>query len=348
MTGIEEREIGRTGLSVTSLGFGGVGLGQKVAAISEATAEATLRAALGSGVAYFDTSPWYGHGLSEHRTGHVLRTVPRDRFVLSTKVGRLFFRPDDPKTYKTEAWCDGLPFDYRFDYTADGIRRSYEDSLQRLGLNQIDLLYVHDLDARLDEGDANGREIGGVAGAIEQLDEGGGWRMLSDMRASGEIRGIGFGINYTGLIPRFLERFDPDMFLIAMPYTLLDQDALETGELPLLREKRISAVIGSVFSSGITATGATGEAVYGYRTPPRETVAKLKGIEAACARHDVPMRAAAVQFPLFHPVVAAIIPGAMAPEHAAENAALLKHPIPADFWAELKAEGLLHADAPTG
>lgn len=350
MAEIEKREIGRTGLSVTALGFGGVGLGQKAEAagsiISEAEAEATVRAALAAGVGYFDTSPWYGHGLSEHRTGHVLRTVPRKRFVLSTKVGRLLFRPENPATYRTTSWTSGLPFDYRFDYTADGVRRSYEDSLQRLGLNRIDLLFVHDLDKRLDEGDANGRDIGGVAGAIEQLDRGGGWRALADMRAGGEISGIGFGINYTGLIPRFLEKFDPDMFLIAMPYTLLDQDALDE-ELPMLQERGISAVIGSVFSSGITATGATGDAVYGYRPPPSETLAKLKGIEAACARHDVPMRAAALQFPLFHPAVAAIIPGAMAPAHATENAALLRHPIPADFWAELKAEGLIHAAAPT-
>lgn len=351
MAEIEKREIGKTGLRVTALGFGGVGLGQKAEAagsvISEAEAEATVRAALAAGVEYFDTSPWYGHGLSEHRTGHVLRTLPRDGFVLSTKVGRLLFRPDNPGTYQTKSWANGLPFDYRFDYTADGIRRSYEDSLQRLGLNRVDLLFVHDLDRRLDDGDANGREVGGVAGAIEQLDRGGGWQVLADMRASGEISGIGFGINYTGLIPRFLERFDPDMFLIAMPYTLLDQDALDE-ELPVLQERNISAIIGSVFSSGITATGATADAVYGYRKPPEEALARLRGIEAACTRYDVPMRAAALQFPLFHPAVAAIIPGAMQPAHATENATLMHHPIPADFWAELKADKLIHAGAPTG
>lgn len=347
MPDIEKREIGRTGLSVTALGFGGVGLGQRVGAISEAQAEATLLAALDAGVGYFDTSPWYGHCLSEHRTGHVLRQQPRDSYVLSTKVGRLFFRPQDPDRFKTKVWVDGLPFDYRFDYTADGIRRSYEDSLHRLGLNRIDLLFVHDLDSRLDEGDANGLEIGGIPGAIRQLDEGGGWQELADMRARGEIRGIGFGINYTGLIPRFLERFDPDLFLVAMPYTLMDQDALG-AELPLCQERGIGVVIGSVFSSGIAATGATDDAVYGYKPPPDAVVAKLKGIEAACARHDVPMRAAALRFPLFHPAVASIIPGAMAPEQVAENAALLHHPIPADFWADLKAEGLMHRDAPTG
>ena len=347
MPNFEKRSVGRTGLSVTSLGFGGVGLGQRVGAISEAQAEATLNAALAAGVRYFDTSPWYGHGLSEHRTGHVLRTQPRDSYVLSTKVGRLFFRPDNPDSFKTKVWVDGLPFDYRFDYTAAGIRRSYEDSLLRLGVNRIDMLFVHDLDDRLDKGDANGIEIGGVDGAIEQLDRGGGWRELADMRARGEIKAIGFSINYTGLIPRFLERFDPDMFLVAMPYTLMDQDALD-AELPLCAEKGISAVIGSVFSSGITATGGGSDAVYGYKPPPADVLTKLNGIEAVCVRHGVPMRVAALQFPLFHPVVASIIPGAMAPEHVMENAALMEHAIPSEFWAELKSEGLMHPDAPTG
>jgi len=347
MPEFEKRTIGRTGLSVSSLGFGGVGLGQRIGTISDAQAEATLNAALDAGIGYFDTSPWYGHTLSEHRTGHVLRTRPRDEYVLSTKVGRLFFQPEKPDNFSTATWRDGLPFDYRFDYTAAGIRRSYEDSLQRLGVNRIDLLFVHDLDARLDQGDANGHEIGGMAGAIDQLDRGGGWQVLADMRARGEIKGIGFGINYTGLIPRFLERFNPDMFLVAMPYTLIDQDALEE-EFPLCAARGIKIVIGSVFSSGITATGGGSEAVYGYKPPPPAVLAKVKGIEAVCARHNVPMRAAALQFPLFHPAVASIIPGAMAPEQVTENAALLHHSIPCDFWAELKAEGLMHPDAPTG
>ena len=347
MPSFERRTIGRNGLSVTCLGFGGVGLGQRIGAISEAQSEATLNAALEAGVEYFDTSPWYGHCLSEHRTGHVLRTRPRDSYVLSTKVGRLFFRPDDPEKFTTKVWVDGLSFDYRFDYTADGIRRSYEDSLQRLGVNRIDMLFVHDLDARLDEGDANGSEIGGITGAIEQLDKGGGWQELADLRTRGEIKAIGFGINYTGLIPRFLERFDPDMFLVAMPYTLMDQDVLDE-EFPLCASRGIRVVIGSVFSSGITATGGGSDAVYGYKSPSAEVFTKLNGIEAICIRYSVPMRAAALQFPLFHPVVATVIPGAIAPEHVMENAAMLTYPIPPEFWATLKAEGLMHPEAPTG
>lgn len=346
VSGIEKRVIGGTGLSVTAMGFGGVGLGQRVGVISEAQSDATLHAALDAGIEYFDTSPWYGHCLSEHRTGHVLRTRPRDSYVLSTKVGRLFFRPENPDSYSTPTWQDGLPFDYRFDYTAEGIRRSYEDSLQRLGLNRIDLLFVHDLDGRLEDDNANTHGVGGIAGAIEQLDSGGGWQVLADMRSRGEISGIGFGINDAGFIPRFVERFDPDMFLVAMPYTLMDQEALD-GDLQLCAEKNIGVVIGSVFSSGIVATGAARDAVYGYKPAPTSVVKKLEGIEAVCARHSVSIRAAALQFPLFHSTVAAIIPGAMAPEHVTENAAMFMQEIPRDFWAELKAEGLMRVDAPT-
>ena len=340
MTAFEQRILGRTGVHTTAMGIGGVGLGERLERIEEATAVATMEAAYDLGVRYFDTSPWYGHGLSEHRMGHVLRNRSRDEFVLASKVGRLFFRPEAPHAYRPEVWAGGLPFDYRFDYSADGIRRSYEDSLQRLGMNRIDLLLVHDLDLRFHETDA------GMDKHIADLDAGGGWQVLADMRARGEIRGIGFGINFTGLIPRWLDLFDPDFFLVAMPYTLLDQDALDE-DLPRCAERDVGIVIGSVYSSGILATGVSDGAVYRYGAPPADVVDRVRGIEAVCARHDVPMRAAALQFPLGHDSVAAIIPGAISPDQVRENVTLLQRPIAGDFWAELKAEGLLRGDAPT-
>lgn len=347
MVTFEKRPVGRTGVRTSTMGFGGVGLGQRVGKIDEAQADATVTAAYHAGIRYYDTSPWYGHGLSEHRTGHVLRTLPRDDFVLSTKVGRIFHRPADPATFDTGQWQGGLPFDYRRDYTADGVRRSYEDSLLRLGMNRVDMLYVHDIDKRHLSPENNGGGVGGIEGAFAQLDAGGGWQALSDMRASGEIGAIGFGCNYADMIPLFLERFDPDVFLVAMPYTLLDQDALDEA-FPLCAERGVGVVIGSVFSSGILATGTGSAAVYGYQPPPSEVLEKVRGIEAVCARHSVPIQAAALQFPLLHPLVAAIIPGAMAPAHVVENVARMDVTIPADFWAELKAEGLLRNDAPTG
>ena len=340
MTVFEQRVLGRTGMPSTAMGIGGVGLGERLERIEEATAVATVDAAYDLGVRYFDTSPWYGHGLSEHRMGHVLRNRPREDFVLASKVGRVFFRPEAPQSYRPEVWAGGLPFDYRFDYGADGIRRSYEDSLQRLGMNRIDLLLVHDLDLRFHETDAR------MDRHIADLDAGGGWRVLADMRDRGEIRGIGFGINFTGLIPRWLDLFDPDFFLVAMPYTLLDQDALDE-DLPRCAERDVGIVIGSVYASGILASGVSDGAVYRYGTPPADIIEKVGGIETVCARHDVPMRAAALQFPLGHDSVAAIIPGAISPAQVRENAALMTQPIPNDFWAELKAEGLLRDDAPT-
>jgi D-threo-aldose 1-dehydrogenase len=207
-------------------------------------------------------------------------------------------------------------------------------------------LYVHDLDARLEEDNRHTRHVGGIAGAIDQLDSGGDWKVLADERSRGEISGIGFGINNPGFIPSFIEQFDPDMFLVAMPYTLMDQHALN-GEFQLCAENGIGVVIGSVFSSRIVATGAATGAGYGYNPPPPDVVAKLKGIEAVCARHSVSIRAAALQFPLLHPVVAAIVPGAITPEQVIENAGLVNEPIPVDFWAELKNENLLRSDAPT-
>jgi D-threo-aldose 1-dehydrogenase len=347
MTDFETRRIGRTGVTVTAMGFGGVGLGQRVGRIDETQADATVQAAYGEGIRYYDTSPWYGHGLSEHRTGHVLRTLPRDDFVLSTKVGRIFHRPANPSTFDTGAWQGGLPFDYRRDYTAAGVQRSYEDSLLRLGMNRVDMLFVHDIDPRHMSPENDYGRVGGIEGAFRQLESGKGWQALSNMRASSEIGAIGFGVNYASMIPRFLERFDPDVFLVAMPYTLLDQDALDEA-FPLCAERGIGIVIGSVFSSGILATGIRDDAVYGYNAPPPAVVEKVRAMETICARHGSTIQAAALQFPLLHPIVAAIIPGAMASAQVAENVALFGDPVPQDCWNELKSEGLLHKDAPTG
>lgn len=346
MTRFETRRIGRTDITVTEMGFGGVGLGQRVGVIDEAQADATVQTAYSEGIRYFDTSPWYGHGLSEHRTGHVLRTMKRDEFVLSTKVGRIFHRPAEPASFSTGQWQDGLPFDYRRDYTASGVQRSYEDSLLRLGINRVDMLFVHDIDQRHMSPENDHGGVGGIEGAFRQLESGRGWQHLSDMRASGEVGAIGFGCNYANMIPLFLERFDPDVFLVAMPYTLLDQIALDTA-FPLCAERGISIVIGSVFSSGILATGVRDDAVYGYNAPPPEVIAKVRAMEAVCARHGTTIQAAALQFPLLHPLVATIIPGAMSPEQVAQNAARLGDAVPHDCWNELKSEGLLREDAPT-
>jgi D-threo-aldose 1-dehydrogenase len=339
MDPFEMRRLGETDLAITRLGFGGGTLGDPVEVIDEAQAALTVEAAYAAGIGYFDTSPWYGNGKSEHRIGRVLRAKPRDSFVLSTKVGRVYRRPADPATFSQARWAGGLPFDLRFDYSRDGVLRSYEDSLMRLGLTTVDALLIHDLDLKHQKTEEN------VAAAFAQLDAG-GYAALDAMRARGEIRAIGAGINHTGMIPRFLERFDLNFFLVAMPYTLLDQPAL-VEELPLCVERGVSVVIGAVFASGILARGPREGALYSYRAAERAEIERTSRIKAVCDRHAVPLTAAALQFPLGHPAVASVIPGPNSPAQVRSNLLSMRHPIPPDLWAELKAEKLIDPAAPT-
>jgi len=327
-------------MRIARFGFGGGILGDPWEVIDEAAADATLEAAYGAGVRHYDTAPWYGNTRSEHRLGHVLRTKPRESYTLSTKVGRVYSRPKHPKTFHHERWAGGLPFELRFDYGRDAVLRSYEDSLQRLGVNTVDSLVIHDLDFKFHKNEQ------GVLGHFRELDEGGGVRALEELKAAGEIRAIGAGVNHIGMIPRFLERFELDFFLLAMPYTLLDQPALD-GELPLCVERNVSVIVGAVFASGILARGPSEDAKYAYVPAERGIIEKTRRIEAVCRRYDVPLAAAALQFPLGHEAVAAIIPGANSPQQVEQNLAYMRVGIPADLWAELKREGLLRADAPT-
>ena len=340
MNPFEIRRVGRTSFEVTQLGMGGASLGDAREAIPEPQAEAALDATHAAGIGYFDTSPWYGNGKSELRFGRVLRTKPRSSFVISTKVGRIYLRPADPDTYVHPRWLGGLPFEPRFDYTRDAILRSYETSLARLGLNRVDALLIHDLDPRHQQSEE------GVRRGLEQLDKGAGYQALADLKARGEIKAIGAGVNHVGMIPRFLERFDIDFFLVAMPYTLLDQEALD-GEMQLCADRGISIVIGAPFASGILARGPTPGALYRYNLAEPVVIEKAQQIAAVCARHGVPLGAAALQFPLGHPSVVSVIPGPIATEEVRTNLAWMRVTIPDALWDELKAEKLLRPDAPT-
>jgi D-threo-aldose 1-dehydrogenase len=332
------RQIANTSLHVTQLGMGGASLGDMHAAIPEAQASATIEAAHAAGIGYFDTSPWYGNTKSELRLGHVLRTKPRESFVLSTKVGRVHSRPADPDAYRHPAWKGGLPFEPRFDYSHDAILKSYEMSLARLGLNRVEALLIHDLDI----GHQGSEEA--VTAALDTLSQN-GYQALANLKASGEILAIGAGINRTGMIPRFLERFAIDFYLVAMPYTLLDQSGLE--ELNLCRERGVSVIIGAPFASGILAMGPQPGATYGYRTARADIMEKAARIQAVCERHNVPLPAAALQFPFGHPSVVSVIPGPVSTEQVRTNLAWMRCDIPDALWVELKAEGLLRTEAQT-
>jgi D-threo-aldose 1-dehydrogenase len=336
---LPRRRLGRTGLEVTTIGMGCAPLGELFARVDDATARGALQAAWDGGMRYFDTAPQYGYGLSEHRVGDFLRHRPRNEFLLSTKVGRLVYAPRDLAKYKKQDWIGGLDFDCHFDYGYDAIMRSVEDSFQRLGMNRMDALLIHDLDVY-------------THGSQEQVDAHmislltGGFRALAELRAGGWIGAIGAGLNDAGMMLRLLETTDLDFFLLAQRYTLLEHDTLD-AELPRCVDKGVGVVIGAVFNSGITATGAVPGAYYNYRPATPEIMQRVARIEAVCARHGVPLPAAALQFPLGHPAVAAVIPGALNAQQIAANIANARHTIPAAFWEELKADKLIRQDAPT-
>ena len=259
MDPLARRRLGRTAVEVTAFGFGGAPLGERFVRVDNAAADAIVETAYAAGINYFDTAPQYGQGKSESRLGRVLGTKPRDSYVLSTKIGHLFTRPADPNTFAAGLKGNGYQFQVHSDYSYEGVMRSYEASLLRLGLNRIDMLVIHDIDMfHHGSRDAVDRHF-------VELTAGGGWQALETLKAAGEIRAIGCGINQLGTIPEILDKGDVDFFLVAMPYTLLDQGALDT-EFPLCAARGISVVIGAVFASGILATGVVEQSQLRLRT----------------------------------------------------------------------------------
>lgn len=334
-----KRRLGRTGIEVTQLGFGAAPIGGFRATIPETAAAALLETAWDGGVRYFDTSPFYGYGRSELRIGAALRDRPREAYVLSTKVGR-WMRPrrgDEP--LGADFRPNGLPgFVPTFDYSYDGILRSVEQSHMRLGIARIDVLLIHDVDfwtiqdqALLDERFRTVME--------------GGWRALEELRRAGVIGAIGCGLNETAMSMRFLRAGDFDCMLLAGRYTLLEQGALAEF-LPYCKSHGIGVIVGGPYNSGILTGPPQPGAKYDYADAPPDILARAQRIAAVCARHAVPLAAAALQFPLAHPAVASVIPGALGATEVAENLAHLRRPIPAALWAELRHEGLLDAAAP--
>jgi D-threo-aldose 1-dehydrogenase len=336
----KRNRIGTTNVEVTCFGFGGAPLGERFVRVDNPTADLVVEAAYAAGINYFDTAPQYGQGKSESRLGRVLHTKPRETFILSTKVGHLFERPQDRAAFARSLKGNGFQFASHSDYTYDGVMRSYEHSLLRLGLNRVDVLVIHDID----EFHHGSREK--VDLHFDELTKGGGWRALEELKRTGEVRAIGCGVNQLGTIPDILCRGEVDFFLVAMPYTLLDQGTLDK-EFPLCTERKVSIVIGAVFASGILATGATETASYGYSPSSQTIKEKVVAISRICDEHGIPIQAAALQFPMHHSLVAAIIPGAYRPENIEDNHRNFRLSIPASLWSDLKSAGLLRPDAPT-
>jgi D-threo-aldose 1-dehydrogenase len=333
--------IGNGGLTFTELGFGAAPLGNLYRAISEADAQATLTKAWDLGLRFFDTAPLYGFGLSETRLNTFLRGKRRDDYVLSTKIGRLFRLPSMGEDRDSIGKFFDIPARKEvYDYTYDGVMRSVEFSLERLGLDRIDILFAHDLDVFTHKSqtalDAKLAEF--MAG---------GYRALVALRDSGVIKAFGAGINEWQPCQWMAERGDFDLFLLAGRYTLLEQDALQSF-LPLAVARGIGIVIGGPYNSGILATGPKPGAFYNYDPAPPHILARVAKIEAVCARHSVRMVDAAFQFPLCHPAVVSVIPGGQGVAEVDVNLVAARAMIPPALWADLKAEGLLREDAPVG
>ncbi|MCX7347808.1 MAG: aldo/keto reductase [Alphaproteobacteria bacterium] len=330
------RKFGRVDLTVTDMGFGAAPIGNFLRPIDEATSDAMVQHAWYAGMRYFDTAPYYGHGLSEMRLGHSLRWKPRDEYVISSKVGRVL-KPERRSRIDFKPWVDALPNVCHFDYSYDGTMRSYEDSLQRLGLEHIDILFIHDADVFTHGADQQKIHF---RTAME-----GCYPALRKLKESGAVKAIGVGVNNWEVMLDFMKAGDFDCLLMAGRYTLLEQDPLDEL-LPLCEKRGVAIVIGGGLNSGILATGAVPGAKYNYAPAPEHIMEKVRRIEAVCATHKVPLPAAALQFLLAHPAVASHVPGTRTVEQMQQNIDWISHPIPKDFWAELKHKGLLRKDAP--
>jgi D-threo-aldose 1-dehydrogenase len=331
-----KKKLGRSQLELSTLGFGGTGLGNMYVAMSERGVIDTLSAAYAAGMRYFDTAPLYGHGLSERRLGSGLRLFDDPGVVVSTKVGwclrPAFGKPIDAGLFR------GITAFARFsDYSYDGAMRSFEASLDRLGTDRIDILLIHDVDRR-NQGE-RWPEVFAAAMA-------GAYRALLSLREQGVVRAIGCGLNEWEACQAFAEAGDFDCFLLAGRYTLLEQESLQSF-LPLCEKRDIGIILGGPYNSGILASGAVPDAWFNYAPATPEVLARVAAIEKICASHGVPLKAAALQFPLHHPCIASVIPGMSSAAELEQNLRMLNAAIPQDFWHDLKAAGLMHAQAPT-
>lgn len=330
--------LGNGGIHFTELGFGAAPIGNLYRAISEAEAQGVLAAAWDTGVRYFDTAPLYGLGLSEHRVGSFLSEKRRDDFVISTKVGRILKACPPEERTGIGKFFDTPTRREIYDYSYDGVMRSFEASLERTGLDRFDILYVHDLDVFTH----GTREA--CNHYVDQFMQG-GYRAMMSMRDQGVIKAIGGGINEWDMCEHLAERGDFDLFLLAGRYTLLEQEALSSF-LPMCLKRGIGMVLGGPYNSGILAGGPVKGAQYNYSDAPEEIIECVRQIEAVCNRHGVRLIDAALNFPLAHPAIVSVIPGGQSVAQVLANKAILETDIPPVLWADLKASGLMREDAP--
>ncbi len=323
---------------LTRMGFGGAPLGNLYRKVSDEDAQAALQAAYDAGIRFFDTAPQYGLGRSEHRFGEAIPRFGRENIQLSTKIGRLLLDCESHEV-TPEAFVDVPQKRIVFDYTYDGVMRSYEASRERIGVANADILLVHDV-CVFSQGSQEMSDA-----KVRELFDGGGYKALSELRDAGEIAAIGAGVNEWQVCEKLLGLGDFDGFLLAGRYTLLEQEALESF-LPLCEQRDVGIILGGPYNSGILATGAVPGAKYNYADTSDDILDRVRKIEAVCAAHDTPLIAAALQFVLGHPCVKTVVPGAVNVSEVQANVALLDRNIPAGLWSDLRSEGLIRPDAP--
>lgn len=340
MRATQIRGVGETGLKVTALGMGCASLGGLYSPVDAATCLATLQAAWDAGIRYFDAAPMYGLGRAEHMLGHFLREHVADaEAIVSTKVGRLMARTRPGKELPPEAeknpldagWQNGLPFCEVFDYSYDAIMRSFDDSQQRMGRGRIDILFVHDI-GKLTHADAADLHW-------NALTRGGGFRALSELRTAGIIRGFGLGVNEAEVVLDAMNETQLDCTLLAGRHTLLEQNAGAMLEKAAASGNAI--VIGGVFNSGILAAANSGNRKFNYQDVPDAIAQKVEALAAACADFDVPLAAAAIQFPLRHRAVTSVLIGAKHPDRVRQNVGWFEMPLPDELWPALESRGLV-------
>ncbi|MDX8037514.1 aldo/keto reductase [Lentzea sp. BCCO 10_0856] len=315
-------------VAVSRLGFGAAPIGNLYREISDAEAFGAVEAAWQTGVRYFDTAPHYGLGLSERRLGVALAGRPRDEYVISTKVGRLL-EPFDGSGLDDEGFAVPRHFRRVRDYSADGVKRSLESSLERLGTDRVEIVYIHDPD------DHWASAVGEAYPALEEL------------RSQGVVGAIGVGMNQWEMPERFVRETDIDVVMLAGRYTLLEQPSLASF-LPLCVERGVSVVACGVFNSGLLSKPVVAaDAKYNYDDAPAELVARARAIAEVCGRHGVTLPEAAIQFALGHPAVVSVVIGSRTAEQMTANASYFAAEIPADLWNELKALNLVDPEVPT-
>jgi len=333
----KKRQIGNTNLHVSELGFGAATFGNLYRPMPDSAAKESITKAMELGLNQFDTAPYYGFGLSERRVGDALRGYDADSYILSTKVGRIL--TPCAKAEDKYGFCSPMPFEPTYDYSYDGVMRSFEHSMQRLGLSKIDIIYMHDIGS-LTHGDAHER--------LFKVAMEGGYKAMDELRSQGLVSAIGLGVNEYEVCEQAMDHGHFDCFLLAGRYTLLEQKSLQTF-LPRCVKENSSIVLGGPYNSGILATGVRREGVvphYNYEPASAEVIKIVACIEDICDEYQVPLAAAALQFPLAHPAVVSVIPGLSSANRVETTVAQMQHQIPAEFWKALQDAGIIYPDVP--